>query len=1084
MSAFPNFIPSNGYPQPNINYNGASTPPLRTNSWIQNAIKGTTPPYLGNNNWTPFLNAVTKPLPWFVTPDYNGNKIILGHITTGPLTFSREDGNNNISIDPKSFIDSFAINNQTNLQLVIVDDMSAKYTLNAPGGTVDMYVSQGSPFIALVSPSTVNFIILFSSLITAITAISDPIIGADGWKKIQVSLTRNAFPTTTVATFKQVGGFREISIMPYYNYVRVQVGRLRFLDFTFVADRIIDGAVFVSDSIEIRPLVLQGHFVNGNFVRAPGSNITYDSVTNLLTYISPTNNYSLVISLNMFTATVVLVQQFNDNLNFIYKGTITVTKLTTGATGLNINTTGTTEVLMCVDDEDFQDDSNLGYVTLMNHVLSSDNGQFIIGYQTTNTSTYIYRTSVWEQYDTSVPITPVQGIVSPSVDISYGIVTLCNITTSDVIISFTPLEIIDIPLGPTLPLDDNTEAMIEKVVYDITESYQLFESTPLAPINQYTLYNYGTTAAKYGRLLMFARTLGVLQDIYLTTFTNTLTAWLTHTNRATSITYPDANQLYHETEWGGLITPADYYVALAQGSPTDVQSNFDMSFYNDHHFQFGYLIYAIYARLFARDDDGWITPYVPAVIEILNDYCAPQNGLFIKARHKDWYAGHSFATGLLAAVNINQESVSEAINSYYAAYLLATKLNTMGFEPIITSAIARTAQTCLYLEIGAIQAYWYNGGALIDSPSATIIQQTTRTAAAFSAGQPSSFPSKALYRYLIITLPITELTPKFLSIDWVRRFSAEPEVWLRVNQHVVNGLMNYLKPVDGWTYVPMPSPWDNNIDATPRGITAGGLFAFQILALTNDRDILNLTNSKYYTNVDRKVFNAAKPIVNDIVAPYDSMSNAFYVLHYLADYNEIPIVPSNTILVTNKPPQLLQSSLVVNRLVEVPTITFVADPTVDGKNVASVIFIVRDVVSYATPQPYDKVFNCLPIMVPESDVITTTFTLNQAEADLDPVLNAVGSSLFEKCQNLQTSIPLLIQYSYTKLVLARILYGTFNIQYLERSFNTRFFADLATSRFTRFIEYFTSATLLGSDGFIYNVIGYGSAPQQGQYYFI
>merc|ERR1712070_946756 len=48
------------------------------------------------------------------------------------------------------------------------------------------------------------------------------------------------------------------------------------------------------------------------------------------------------------------------------------------------------------------------------------------------------------------------------------------------------------------------------------------------------------------------------------------------------------------------------------------------------------------------------------------------NGLFPVARHKDFYHGHSWASGLFVQANAkSQESSSEAINAYYSVYLYA-----------------------------------------------------------------------------------------------------------------------------------------------------------------------------------------------------------------------------------------------------------------------------------------------------------------------------------------------------------------------------------------------------------------------------
>ena len=43
-----------------------------------------------------------------------------------------------------------------------------------------------------------------------------------------------------------------------------------------------------------------------------------------------------------------------------------------------------------------------------------------------------------------------------------------------------------------------------------------------------------------------------------------------------------------------------------------------------------------------------------------------------------------------------------------------------------------------------------------------------------------------------------------------------------------------------------------------------------------------------------------------------------------------------------------------------------------------------------------------------------------------------------------------------KYILARCIYGDFNLAYLYRNYNNQFFKDLANSRFCGFIEFFNN----------------------------
>ena len=72
---------------------------------------------------------------------------------------------------------------------------------------------------------------------------------------------------------------------------------------------------------------------------------------------------------------------------------------------------------------------------------------------------------------------------------------------------------------------------------------------------------------------------------------------------------------------------------------------------------------------------------------------ATSSSLFPVARHKDFYDGHSWASGLFPMANgKSQESVSEAVNAYYGATLLGHVVATRLKEGETATTSATTAQ--------------------------------------------------------------------------------------------------------------------------------------------------------------------------------------------------------------------------------------------------------------------------------------------------------------------------------------------------------------------------------------------------------
>ena len=83
------------------------------------------------------------------------------------------------------------------------------------------------------------------------------------------------------------------------------------------------------------------------------------------------------------------------------------------------------------------------------------------------------------------------------------------------------------------------------------------------------------------------------------------------------------------------------------------------------------------------------------------------DGVFFPfARHKSWYDGHSFATGLFPFGNgKSQESSSEAVNAYYSAYLWSMVREGAQDDPLFE--LTDFARLLLATEIQGAKTYWH-----------------------------------------------------------------------------------------------------------------------------------------------------------------------------------------------------------------------------------------------------------------------------------------------------------------------------------------------------------------------------------------
>ncbi|MFA5960443.1 MAG: glycosyl hydrolase [Tatlockia sp.] len=148
----------------------------------------------------------------------------------------------------------------------------------------------------------------------------------------------------------------------------------------------------------------------------------------------------------------------------------------------------------------------------------------------------------------------------------------------------------------------------------------------------------------------------------------------------------------YDTTWGGIIPSLDVYGARH---------------YTDHHFHYGYWVYTF--AVIAHFDADWLTQRVKNraftpkqwINGLIRDYANEEKNdpYFPLQRYQDDYAGHSWASGLTAFIDgQNQQSSSEAVNAYYALALFA--------EASQDNALLRWAKFLMTRELVSAQTYW------------------------------------------------------------------------------------------------------------------------------------------------------------------------------------------------------------------------------------------------------------------------------------------------------------------------------------------------------------------------------------------
>jgi endo-1,3(4)-beta-glucanase len=139
--------------------------------------------------------------------------------------------------------------------------------------------------------------------------------------------------------------------------------------------------------------------------------------------------------------------------------------------------------------------------------------------------------------------------------------------------------------------------------------------------------------------------------------------------------------LCYDTTWKGLISTAG--LPNPPSSP-DGNSGFDFgnTWYNDHHFHYGYFVYA--AALLGHMDPTWLTAanvdYVNSLVrDVANP--SPQDPYFPVFRSFDWFVGHSWSKGLFfSGDGKDEESSSEDYNFSYGLKLWGLVTNNVSVQ--------------------------------------------------------------------------------------------------------------------------------------------------------------------------------------------------------------------------------------------------------------------------------------------------------------------------------------------------------------------------------------------------------------------
>ncbi|KAJ2652571.1 hypothetical protein IWW40_001057 [Coemansia sp. RSA 1250] len=357
------------------------------------------------------------------------------------------------------------------------------------------------------------------------------------------------------------------------------------------------------------------------------------------------------------------------------------------------------------------------------------------------------------------------------------------------------------PLGfaGAVPLAcEHKEKLQELVAVDAQSLPEDTASLPQDP------YFFGKALARAARIALIADEIGDAcnRDLAISRAIEWFMPWINGTN---------PNPLIYDTEWRGIVSKAGL---------NDPHADFGQGRYNDHHFHYGYFIYA--AAVIAKLNPQWVAEHQESIDLLVRDYCNlnSSDSSFPLFRCFDMYEGSSWAAGLFPfADSRNQESTSEAINAYYGAYLYAQATNRL--------EIARVVRAMLQLEARTARTYWHLDDLIPDLYSSVYSCDKAIVGIMWSSklDYTTFFGANPEFIYGIQLLPYTPASSLLIKSRWIK------EIWPKYLQTVADESQT--------------EPWREIIDLA-YGVIDKSKTLERIGHITNHDDGNSASNSYYW----------------------------------------------------------------------------------------------------------------------------------------------------------------------------------------------------------------------------------------------
>ncbi|KAK6537484.1 hypothetical protein TWF694_011669 [Orbilia ellipsospora] len=230
--------------------------------------------------------------------------------------------------------------------------------------------------------------------------------------------------------------------------------------------------------------------------------------------------------------------------------------------------------------------------------------------------------------------------------------------------------------------------------------------------------------------------------------------------------------LFYDTKWGGLVS-SSWWVTKNDGE------DFGNAFYNDHHFHYGYFVYA--AAVLAHIEQvqfgtsTWVKANRGYINNLIRDVANPstKDPYFPVSRSFDFFHGHSWAKGLYASGDgKDEESSSEDYNFSYGMKLWANVIGDANMEARANLQLAILARS--------LNSYFLMSNSNTNQPANFIQNKVSGILFENKIDHVTYFGTNIEYIEGIHMLPLTPISPyirtkTFCSEEWSRYFDGRTD---------------------------------------------------------------------------------------------------------------------------------------------------------------------------------------------------------------------------------------------------------------------------------------------------------------------